>query len=62
MRYLIESFGYFRNVDLFITMTTNPQWEEIVAELLHGQTAYYRPDLVTRETMENGGLPSRRHL
>ncbi|EAU86521.2 transcriptional factor B3 [Coprinopsis cinerea okayama7 len=39
---------HFRRVDLFITMTTNPQWEEITRELLPGQTAYDRPDLVAR--------------
>ena len=39
---------FFRKVDLFITMTANPQWEEILRELLPGQTPYDRPDLVTR--------------
>ena len=33
---------------LFITMTANPDWPEIVAELLPGQTARDRPDLVAR--------------
>jgi len=37
---------YFGNVDLFITMTTNPDWPEIRRELLPGQTSYDRPDLV----------------
>ena len=33
---------------LFITMTANPDWPEIVAELLPGQTARDRPNLVAR--------------
>ena len=36
----------YRKVDAFLTMTTNPLWEEIVQELEPGQTAYDRPDLV----------------
>ena len=39
---------YFRKVDIFLTMTTNPEWPEITQELLPGQTAYDRPDLVAR--------------
>ncbi|KAF7334120.1 ATP-dependent DNA helicase [Mycena venus] len=39
---------YFRKVDLFITVTTNPLWEEITRALLRGQTSYDRPDLVAR--------------
>jgi hypothetical protein len=39
---------YFRKVDIFLTMTTNPRWKEIDDELLPGQTAYDRPDLVAR--------------
>jgi hypothetical protein len=39
---------YFRQVDIFMTMTTNPLWTEITRELLPGQTAYDRPDLVSR--------------
>ena len=34
--------------DLFITMTCNPLWPEIIAELLPGQTAQDRPELVAR--------------
>lgn len=34
--------------DLFITMTCNPKWREIVENLLPGQTASDRPDLVAR--------------
>jgi hypothetical protein len=39
---------YFGQVDIFLTMTTNPQWPEISRELLYGQTAYDRPELVSR--------------
>jgi hypothetical protein len=35
-------------VDLFITVTANPQWIEITRALLRGQTSYDRPDLVAR--------------
>ncbi|SCZ93878.1 BZ3500_MvSof-1268-A1-R1_Chr6-3g08945 [Microbotryum saponariae] len=34
--------------DMFITMTCNPAWSEIVNALLPGQTASDRPDIVTR--------------
>ncbi|XP_060129913.1 uncharacterized protein LOC132592021 [Zootoca vivipara] len=34
--------------DLFITMTCNPKWQEIVENLQHGQTTDARPDLVAR--------------
>src|SRR5258708_23870214 len=39
---------FFRNVDLLITMTTNPAWNEIQQQLFSGQTSYDRPDLVAR--------------
>jgi hypothetical protein len=39
---------YYRKVDLFITMTANPEWPEVKRELLPGQTSYDRPDIVTR--------------
>jgi hypothetical protein len=39
---------YHGQVDIFMTVTTNPLWPEITRELLHGQTAYDRPDLVAR--------------
>nr|GFA87080.1 ATP-dependent DNA helicase PIF1 [Tanacetum cinerariifolium] len=35
-------------LDIFLTMTCNPNWQEIKTELLHGQTAADRPDLVAR--------------
>ena len=37
---------YFHKVDIFLTMTTNPQWKEIEDKLFLGQTAYDHPDLV----------------
>ena len=33
---------------LFITLTVNVNWPEIVSQLLPGQTAFDRPDIVTR--------------
>ena len=38
----------YHKPDFFITMTCNPKWEEIVAELKEGQKAQDRPDLVSR--------------
>ncbi|XP_044597177.1 uncharacterized protein LOC123273764 [Cotesia glomerata] len=43
----------FHKPDLFITMTCNPKWREISENLLPGQTASDRPDLVARKR----GLP-----
>ena len=34
--------------DYFITFTCNPKWPEILAELLPGQAALDRPDVVAR--------------
>lgn len=39
---------FYRIVDIFLTVTCNPEWAEIVRELLPHQTAYDRPDLVAR--------------
>ena len=39
---------YYRQIDLFITVTCNPNWPEIACELLPGQTAADRPDLCAR--------------
>ena len=36
------------NPTLFVTFTCNPQWPEILAELLPGQKAYDRPDICSR--------------
>ncbi|ONM00916.1 hypothetical protein ZEAMMB73_Zm00001d030376 [Zea mays] len=40
-----EKFG---KPDIFLTMTCNPNWDEIRRELLPGQTPQDRPDLVVR--------------
>ncbi|PWZ20066.1 ATP-dependent DNA helicase PIF1, partial [Zea mays] len=45
---LVRKFG---KPDIFLTMTCNPNWDEIRRELLRGQTLQDRPDLVKR------GLP-----
>jgi hypothetical protein len=39
---------FFKKIDLFITMTANPNWDEINRELFPGQTSYDRPDIVAR--------------
>ena len=39
---------YHRKIDLFITVTCNPNWPEITRELLPGQTATNHPDLCAR--------------
>ena len=36
----------YHKPDYFITMTCNPHWEEITAELKEGETAQNRPELV----------------
>src|SRR3546814_20681545 len=33
---------------VFVTLTCNPRWPEIVRELLDGQTAFDRPDITCR--------------
>ncbi|KAH0614326.1 uncharacterized protein H6S33_006212 [Morchella sextelata] len=54
-RYMLQLFQdsmaivrHFGRPSLFVTFTANPKWEEITAELLPGQTAVDRPDLVAR--------------
>ncbi|XP_004301630.1 PREDICTED: uncharacterized protein LOC101307898 [Fragaria vesca subsp. vesca] len=42
---LVQKYG---KPDIFLTMTCNPNWDEIKAELLPGQTSQDRPDLCTR--------------
>ena len=37
---------YFGKIDYFITMTANPKWREIQENLLPGQSATDRPDLL----------------
>ena len=38
----------FRKVDLFGTMTANPNWQEVLRELFPGQIPSDRPDLIAR--------------
>ncbi|XP_028074574.1 uncharacterized protein LOC114276939 [Camellia sinensis] len=42
---LVQKYG---KPDLFLTMTCNPNWPEIKAELLPRQSPHDRPDLLTR--------------
>jgi hypothetical protein len=42
---IVRSYG---KPDLFITMTANPEWDEIMNAMLPGQTAQDWPDLVAR--------------
>nr|XP_040249315.1 uncharacterized protein LOC120966826 [Aegilops tauschii subsp. strangulata] len=42
---IVHTYG---KPDIFLTMTCNPKWEEITNELLPGQTAQDRPDIVAR--------------
>jgi hypothetical protein len=42
---LVRKFG---KSDLFITMTCNPNWLEILHELKSGEEANDRPDLISR--------------
>jgi hypothetical protein len=39
---------YFNRIDIFMTVTCNPKWPEIISELRLGQTTADRPDLVAR--------------
>ena len=44
-----DAMAYVRRMgraDFFITMTCNPEWPEIVENLLPGQKSQDRPDLV----------------
>ncbi|XP_062230031.1 uncharacterized protein LOC133927587 [Phragmites australis] len=42
---LVQKYG---KPDIFLTMTCNPNWEEVLRELEPGQTPQDRPDLVVR--------------
>ena len=39
---------YFKKIDLFITMTANPNWPEVQRELFPGQEPSDRPELIAR--------------
>ncbi|RCV32730.1 hypothetical protein SETIT_7G026900v2 [Setaria italica] len=45
LRIVLRGYG---KLDYFVTMTCNPYWDEIVAELLPGQMPQDRPDVVAR--------------
>ena len=38
---------HFHKPDLFLTMTANPKWPEIIHSLFPGQTATDHPDIVS---------------
>ena len=38
---------HFKKIDIFLTMTANPNWQEIKRELLYPQSVSNRPDLVS---------------
>ena len=40
--------AHFGRPDYFITMTANPNWEEVKANLETGETPQDRPDLIAR--------------
>ena len=40
--------AFYNKIDLFVTITANPKWPEIMDALLPGQTPSDRPDLVAR--------------
>jgi len=42
---IVQKFG---KPSLFITMTCNPCWPEIIQNLAPGEAAHYRPDLAVR--------------
>ncbi|XP_077217971.1 uncharacterized protein LOC143852471 [Tasmannia lanceolata] len=42
---LVQHYG---ELDLFLTMMCNPEWEEIVLQLKPGEKTYNRPDLTAR--------------
>ncbi|XP_073021925.1 uncharacterized protein [Primulina eburnea] len=42
---LVQIYG---KPDIMLTMTCNPNWDEIKYQLLHGQSSQDRPDLITR--------------
>ena len=46
---------HFYKQDLFLTMTANPKWPEIIHSLFPGQTATDRPDIVSRVSQTSFG-------
>lgn len=47
---LVQRFG---KSDLFLTMTCNPAWKEITSNLMAGEKADDRPDLIARVFKRN---------
>ena len=54
-RYMFQAYQdgmavtrHYQKISLFVTMTANPLWDEIVRELLPEQRAEDRPDLIAR--------------
>ena len=48
----MDAMAYVRKYgrpDLFVTMTTNPKWDEVTSNLLHGQEPQDRPELISRD-------------
>ena len=39
---------YYGKIDFFLTMTANPNWQEIKDQLLLGQSSSDRPDIIAR--------------
>jgi len=53
-RFIIQFFQnaiaicrHFHKPDLFLTMTANPKWPEIIHSLFPGQTATDRPNIIS---------------
>ena len=44
---------HFHKPDLFLTMTANPKWPEIIQSLFSGQTATDCPDIVLQVFEQN---------
>ena len=47
----MDAMAYIRKYgrpDLFVTMTTNPKWDEVTSNLLPGQEPQDRPELISR--------------
>jgi hypothetical protein len=48
IRYTMSIVEHFEKPSLFITMTCNPNWPEIVNNIGVGETANFRPDIMVR--------------
>jgi len=52
---IVRKFG---RLDYFVTITCDPKWPEITAELLPGQATNDRPDLADNRRQAQGSVPS----